>query len=427
MLYHFVRPLAAIAIKTNFRKIYLSNTDRIPKDKPVILAANHPTAFMEPCILACFLDRPLYFLVRGDFFKKPLFAYLLRKLHMLPVYRMRDGGYKNLKNNYSTFESCAKALKENKTIMILAEGTAIHEKRLRPIQKGCARIALGALNHFPNMEDIYIVPVGVNYTYADRPRSQVMIDFGAPILAKDYWAQYEENPQLAITKLTNRIRETLEKRVVIVEVEEDERFAEHLFQLNRNSQEKQLSPTIESDIRPLKREKELADRINHLPQAIKTAQKKKVQNYFGQLKELGIKDWAVVNAQHYHFGQIFWLALGFLPFLGGFILNIIPAGSGKLISDTFVKAIEFHAPVRVSASIGTYLIYFLVLGVLSIVYQSWWLLTLTIISYPLGLFTLYYWEFFTNWRRAIRFKGLSNRIRERIQDQRKELIEEVRS
>lgn len=27
-------------------------------EKPLILAANHPTAFIEPCILACWLPKP---------------------------------------------------------------------------------------------------------------------------------------------------------------------------------------------------------------------------------------------------------------------------------------------------------------------------------------------------------------------------------
>ena len=133
----------------------------------------------------------------------------------------------------------------------------------------------------------------------------------------------------------------------------------------------------------------------------------------------------MVNVHRYYFGQITWLVLGFLPFFGGFILNIIPVGAGKLITDTFIKAIEFHAPVRVSASIGTYLVYFLALGILAIGYHSWWFLLFAILTYPLGLFTLYYWEFFTRWRRAMQFKRLPIVLRKRIQDRRKQLLEEV--
>ena len=98
--------MANLALRTFFRKIHISNVENIPKDKPVILAANHPTAFIEPCVLACFLDRPLYFLVRGDLFKKPVYAKMLKYLHMLPVYRMQDRGYAYLKRNYETFNYC---------------------------------------------------------------------------------------------------------------------------------------------------------------------------------------------------------------------------------------------------------------------------------------------------------------------------------
>ncbi|HKK79894.1 MAG TPA: 1-acyl-sn-glycerol-3-phosphate acyltransferase, partial [Phaeodactylibacter sp.] len=101
MLYYFVRPIAKLGLWVLYRHIHLSHTENIPRDKPVILAANHPTAFIEPCVLACFLRRPLYFLVRGNLFKKPLYDFLLRSLHMLPIFRLKDGGYGKLKHNYS--------------------------------------------------------------------------------------------------------------------------------------------------------------------------------------------------------------------------------------------------------------------------------------------------------------------------------------
>ncbi|MBK6903255.1 MAG: hypothetical protein IPH04_10715 [Saprospirales bacterium] len=71
MLYPITRPLAKIALSVFFRKLYLSGLENIDWEKPVILAANHPTAFIEPCILACWLPKPLHFMVRGDFFSNP--------------------------------------------------------------------------------------------------------------------------------------------------------------------------------------------------------------------------------------------------------------------------------------------------------------------------------------------------------------------
>ncbi len=204
MLYRIVRPLAALTLKTNFRKIYFSNVDLIPDDHPVILAVNHPTAFIEPCVLACFQPYSLHFLVRGDFFAKPLFRYLLERLHMIPVYRLKDGGFTKVKNNYSTFERCYVALQAQKTLMILAEGSCTHEKRLRPIRKGTARIAFGAYEKY-QIEDLRIVPIGVNYAAAESYRTDLMIEVGTPICLEDYLDQYQKEPQMAIRQLTEEV------------------------------------------------------------------------------------------------------------------------------------------------------------------------------------------------------------------------------
>ena len=93
MLYRLVRPLATLCFLVSYRKIYFSHSENIPKDKPVILAINHPTMFLEPCLLACFLDHSLHFLARGDVFSNAFYKKLLASLHILPIFRLKDGGY----------------------------------------------------------------------------------------------------------------------------------------------------------------------------------------------------------------------------------------------------------------------------------------------------------------------------------------------
>ncbi|MDV7396027.1 1-acyl-sn-glycerol-3-phosphate acyltransferase, partial [Arthrospira platensis SPKY1] len=138
--------------------------------KPVILAANHPTAFIEPCILACWVPKPLHFMVRGDLFLKPLSNWVLRDFNMIPMFRIGDAGVAGVKANYRSVEEASQVLHTHHPVLILAEGSTAHEKRLRPLQKGTARIALGTEDQRPDL-GIQLVPVGVNYTYADRFRS----------------------------------------------------------------------------------------------------------------------------------------------------------------------------------------------------------------------------------------------------------------
>ncbi|MBK8490844.1 MAG: 1-acyl-sn-glycerol-3-phosphate acyltransferase [Saprospirales bacterium] len=92
MLYPITRPLAKIALSVFFRKLFLSGMENVDWNKPVILAANHPSAFIEPCILACWLPKPLHFMVRGDLFLKPVSNWVLRDLNMIPMFRMSDAG-----------------------------------------------------------------------------------------------------------------------------------------------------------------------------------------------------------------------------------------------------------------------------------------------------------------------------------------------
>lgn len=394
--------------------------DRVPTDRPVILAANHPTAFMEPCILACFMDRPLHFLVRGDFFKKPLFAWLLRALNMLPIYRLRDGGYKNLKNNYSTFEDCYKALAAGKTLMILAEGRTIHEKRLRPIRKGTARIALGALEQNPEM-DIAIVPVGVNYTYADRFRSEVMIDFGEPIAAREYFEGYKNNPSKAITTLTEELRERLEKSIIIIKKKEDEDICEDLFILNRSERPQPHWPVIQDSSEPLTAEKTIAEEVNGMPAGKKNSLRQNLQHYFNQLQEFRIQDKTVV-ARADRFSQDGLLLLfGLAPFLVGYLFNYLPLRSARLIADLKVKSVEFHSSVMVAVGIGTYLIYYVIWLAVALILTSWKLL-LFIISFPfLGLWALYYLEVFQRFRQSWRWRTLKSQVQSKLATLRGEL------
>ena len=392
MLYRLVRPLAALGIRANYQHICISNKDRIPKDKPVILAANHPTAFMEPCILACFLDRPLFFLVRGDFFQKPIFNFLLRQLNMLPVFRMRDGGYRNLKQNYSTFDACYQALKENKTIMILAEGRTIHEKRLRSIQKGTARIALGTMERFPDLEDVYVVPVGVNYTYAERSRTRVMIDFGEPLTATSYLKEGAKYDAEGITQLTEDLSTALKRRVVIIEDPVDEPLTEDLLRLQRPLYTLPIFPVINASVKPLKGEKAMADQVNKTPSTEKSIWKEKLTIFFQELSQYQISEQDLLGPKFSRASALIYLLLGFLPFVIGYLWNLIPLGLASYIADTKVKDVTFYTPVKWAVGIGAFLVW-TVLGIIILsVLSMYWAIPLLFLFMLFGYHATYYLE-----------------------------------
>ena len=397
MLYPIVRPLAAIAFRIYFRKIYMNGLDGVPKGKPVMLVANHPTTFVEPCILACFTGRPLYYLVRGDFFQHPIFGALLRDLHMIPIFRMKDGGYGSLKNNYDTFSACHEWLADNKTVMVLAEGSAIYEKRLRPLRKGAARIAMGTLEKYPDLE-LYVVPVGVNFTDSNLFGSQAMINFAEPFLAKEYHDIFRTNEAKANKAFTDQLRSSLKSNIVIIEKESDDWLVNTLLDMQRNDYPVKAIPTVTENMEPFKREKQLADDINELDPNKKKTLNEQCKSYTQQLEKLQIRDDILAMPEKYQSKTFLGVLLGLIPAAIGYLLNILPYQLMRYITNNIVIFNEFFGSVRIASSIGTFLVYYLILLIgLSVGFGLKGLIYFIMIPI-LGYFALHYWWYFQDWK-----------------------------
>lgn len=418
MVYSIVRSLAKVAIGIFYQKIQLSNLENIPKNQPVILAVNHPTGFMEPCILACYLDRPLYFLVRGDFFKKPLYNFLMRTLHMIPIYRAQDRGYKYLKSNYDTFKYCYDALNEKKTIMILSEGSARFEKNLRPLKKGTPRIAFGAIQAYPEIEEVFVVPIGVNYTYSEAARTKVMIDCGVPMKVRDFENEFKENASNAALDFNAELRKRLEERIVIVE-KGDEELAEYVLRLDRSERPQDtIFPIIGSDKTDLLAEKQTTERVRAMPDQQKKLVLTKATAYFKELKTANITDQDLMHSQFSPVVSGLLLMLGFPIFLAGFIFNYLPVRLAKIIPDTKVTRPEFLAPVFWAVSLGAVLIWLIIwVIVLLAIGQPIWLFGLPGLMVA-GFFAILYLEYFQRKRRQFRVQQMSTEKKAKLLEQR---------
>ncbi len=108
------------------KKIFINRKESHNKKVPTILACNHPNSFLDALIIGSNYPQEIYFLARGDAFKNPWVAKILRGLNMIPVYRISEGK-DNLENNADTFEQCIDVLKRNETLLIFSEGICINE------------------------------------------------------------------------------------------------------------------------------------------------------------------------------------------------------------------------------------------------------------------------------------------------------------
>jgi 1-acyl-sn-glycerol-3-phosphate acyltransferase len=170
-----------LAMKVFCRKVVISHPEKLKLKGPLILACNHPNSFLDAIILDVLFDEPLHPLARGDIFKNPIYAKLLKALRMLPVYRVSEGA-EYLTINYDTFEDCKAILRNNGVVLIFVEGRCINEWRLRPLKKGAARLAFSS---WEQGVDVQVLPIGINYSSFRRFGKNVFLHFGNIISRQD--------------------------------------------------------------------------------------------------------------------------------------------------------------------------------------------------------------------------------------------------
>lgn len=391
MIYHLVRPIARFILRYYYRNIDLTGLEHIPKDAAVILAANHPTAFIEPCIMACFQPRQLWFLARGDLFKSALSRWALAAVNILPVFRIEDGGYQKLKDNFETFDACYTALSKRKAIMILAEGRCIHEKALRPLRKGTARLALGAMAYDSTLPEVYIVPVGVNFTHAAGVRGTVMIRCGEPIKASGFMGEYRVNEATAIRSLTSHLRARLDPLVVQFPSRKLAGIGEAALELDRlkNNTSRHYGTTHLG--------KQL-DRELKLAQATSTDQM--VVEQYARFVQNGLGAAAGANKGGKQSDLLVWLkaTLALLLQLPHLLLWII----AEFIGASQPKTVEFYSSVRFAAIAGGTV----VLVPLGLLLLPWPLKIWLIAALVTVRWSIRQWENLQRWWAARRWRQL---------------------
>src|SRR6478736_1374462 len=136
MLYRIVKWIARLSLNSYFHRIVVKGYENIPTKGPVIFVANHPSAFMDPMVLASLLKRPVYFMAAAEFFGTGLKHWLFtRHLHMIPVYRPTTLP-NEAHQNETIFSQCFKLLNDGGALLVFPEGNSVTEKRIRKLKTG---------------------------------------------------------------------------------------------------------------------------------------------------------------------------------------------------------------------------------------------------------------------------------------------------
>ena len=336
-------------------------------------------------------------------FRKPFARFCLRELNVSPVYRIEEG-FGNVHKNLESFTSIYEILRENGNFIMFSEGICVQEKRLQKLRKGTARLAFGAEEKFDL--DVYIVPVGINYTYPASFRKEVMINFHNPFSIKELNSMYKEHPAKALLTFNEKCDIGLREQVIIIENPKNDWLAERLLKMGRNDL---VLPffrwKFDSDDRRLM-EKGISEKINYLDR--KDVEKldsltQKVKTYTDHLVKNKLYDENIARKLDWGILRSFALLAGFPVFAAGYLSNLIPFLIPQFICNKFIKDPRFYSSLYISSGTLLYLIYFPVVLILAGIFAGWTGFLLGFLVPLTGYLALFYQEVFRERMRSFRF------------------------
>ncbi len=368
---------------------------KVPDNGPLLIAANHPNSFLDAIIIACFLQRPIHFLARSDVFKSKWSNYILRRLNLLPIYRLQEGKDR-LKDNERTFEECSEILAQNGAVLIFVEGLSLIDMKLRPIKKGLARIAYHYYEKTKN-QDLKIATIALNYDKPKEFRSKVMMAAGNSLNFKDYVEEEEGKKAESIIQVNAAIFSELKDHTI--EVDEDNEHIYHaLTALDSSYKENSLSRKflIAKSIRNKKENK--TERWELLNQTVLELDKL-LEKYNLNFRKLKVNEGLNI-------AKIFLLIVLAPLALSAFLLNIIPLWLAREITNKKVKLDEFYASVRFGVNSILWLVYAAIITVASCYLSPWGLLSILLLYYSLKFFLWYReeWHYFFATLRLMKLK-----------------------
>jgi 1-acyl-sn-glycerol-3-phosphate acyltransferase len=132
VVYWIVRGVLQPLMRIYFRLDRLGR-EHIPKEGPVILAANH-RSFLDPWVVGICLRRPIYFVGKKELFDKRWQAWLLRSLGAFPIRRGES--------DEESMATSRALLERGEALVIFPEGTRIRSGGLGNPKRGVGRLAL---------------------------------------------------------------------------------------------------------------------------------------------------------------------------------------------------------------------------------------------------------------------------------------------
>ena len=439
MLYEILKPLTNVFYRT-FYKLEIIGREKIPYDKPIILAPNHTNAFIDPVVVAMTLPKKVRSIARGDVFKNRIAKWALNAINISPMYRMQEG-FGELKKNDKTFEECRTLLSDNKALLLFPEAICIQEKRLQPLKKGLARIIFQTEELFNFKKDIWVVPTGLNYSDAKKFRSKLFVNYGNPISIKKFEELYKQNKARAINDFTKQLAKEMEKLIIVIKNKDNDELVEGIDEIYLDNWMKDKKYDHKKIEKQYYISKEIAEMVNYLddtnPELIESL-KKKIIPYSNQLQKHNLRDHLlrpeIINKMNIgnFLSDFFIIWFGMPIYFIGLVMNYPPYYISKIFVNKKIKNVEFYASIYLNMAMLLWVFYYgIQLLFVAIVFRNWIFLGIYALLVPVtGLYVLNFYptmkKISGRWR-LMRMVRKERKTIEHLINERTQIIAEIES
>ena len=367
-----------------FRKEHMVGIENVPVNgTPCVVVSNHQNCLNDPLSVVLNLtDRRMNFIARANVFNNPIAGAFLRKIGMLPAYRMSHEGLAAVSKNKDMMNASSNALCDGETLMMYPEAGHQDKRWLGTFKIGYLKIAFEAAEKFNFERDVMILPSANHYSNYFHARTDMLIRFGEPISLKPYYEEYKAEPRATMLKINDIVRERIKELMLHIDDLEHYEQIDFLretgygrkYAIEHGYKFRYLPSRLLSDQKLVSA---LQDAYNEHPEEMEKIYEDTATLEKG-LKDLKIRDWLFIRDHKLPMAILrgLWLLL-LLPL---FIISIIPTGLLFLIPKIFLKAwikdrmfySSFHVGVSVFVSVPICLIVPFVL--LAIFANIWWAL-----------------------------------------------------
>ncbi len=402
--YSLLKKYVCLALTKFFYRRYSVTFDApVPPDVPVVFAANHQNALIDALVILCATSRQPVFFARADIFRKKTIRKILTFLRIAPLFRIRDGR-ETMQQNSESFDMATGILSRRNAIGIFPEGTHNDKEQLIPLKKGLARMVLQTEHMHDFQLGIHVIPVSIAYLDYIKPRSEVKIHLGKPLLYTHYKELYATNPSQALVKFTDEFEAALKSIVIHVDNEES-------YVLIQNMRKSVIYEKLGSRSRRLRDSytaaQEFINRFNALQKNEPDRSSeilKEASVYYSELEKLGISEPVLFRGSISIIASVLlgmFIAIGAPVYFTGRILNYLPFlllyrfVNNKIADTQFRSSVYFAATVLLVAPI-LYIIQAVIAG---LILSSWlWGLLAIPVMMLLGICA---YQYLRVWRWAI--------------------------